>query len=301
MGKRKRKIRIEDFEDQFADYEQLRDYVNHQLVCGRFEIRNRGRRRTTHLYSLPADYWLIEIVPDLNEDELQAEIRHTFPLGSDQTYYLKNLNAYNKRRREIQQLIAWYIQPGQRIIIPEKERFFEIWKNEKFSSDAASRLLKNIGLPPDALCCVRKEDPSARLFGSSTPVVLVVENKDSFWSIRELLEEKQQEFLETGIQGVFYGNGRSVSSSFQDALFCGLLDSSSLFLYWGDLDPAGISIFQKFCERFPALRIEPWVQGYRQMLSLAEQMGGWTYCKEDQSVYCDVFHGGVFWDFFTGQ
>lgn len=303
LKEKKKKIVLEDYEKKFDTFESLRKFVQQQLDSGCWRVR--GKRKTTHICPLPADFWQISLEED--GSELLEEIDQTFPAQFSTDYYIHHWRDYQKHRQAVQDLIAWVQTSRARLkrIIPQKERFYEIWKDEKFSPARAAAILRHLELPEDFLFCQAMPDPVQRLFladpGSLVDTVLITENKDAFCSIRSCMEKGQRVFFGQTLDGVLYGNGRSLYSAVG-----GLVDTpffrltKTRLLYWGDLDWAGIDIFRGFQEKYPMLHIELCKTACLQMLEQAQKQGGWSPCRDDQSKYApSARNAQSFWNCFS--
>jgi hypothetical protein len=111
--------------------------------------------------------------------------------------------------------------------------------------------------------------------------ILIVENKDPFFSIRKLLiSNGEADILGTRISTVVYGAGKGILKSFGDYELCiepYMKAEGCRMFYWGDLDYEGIGIAQSFSQRVseyddaPALRL--FVPAYERMVQKAAESG----------------------------
>ena len=103
-------------------------------------------------------------------------------------------------------------------------------------------------------------------------VLLICENKDIWFNIRRVMfEQKRFTLFGVRLDGVVYGCGNKVSQ--KEALtsythFMGTDDVT--YLYWGDIDRAGLDIYLSLSEGNPDLDIRLFVPAYEEMLHLAQ-------------------------------
>lgn len=73
--------------------------------------------------------------------------------------------------------------------------------------------------------------------------VLIIENKDTFYTVRKYMQETgKNEILGKKIGTVIFGSGKKAVSSFRDFEFTAekyLADSKNRFFYFGDMDYEG--------------------------------------------------------------
>ena len=120
------------------------------------------------------------------------------------------------------------------------ERSFEIWHREKFLDREQG---KNI---------------------------LILENKDPFFSMRNYLLNGHTEIFGAEIGTLIYGAGKGIIRSFQDFDLCAepyMKHPENTIYYFGDLDYEGIGIYENLAEKFRSRwKIIPFVPAYQAML-----------------------------------
>lgn len=129
------------------------------------------------------------------------------------------------------------------------QRAYEIFNDEKALSEhldgSFDRLLKRIGVGNEALHVIDLDKKRLETFipHSSTAPILVVENGDTYESLRYILGKAGRErVLGQQLGGLVYGAGGAVCTP-------GLLDETLAavnyrkghVLYWGDIDRSGVS------------------------------------------------------------
>lgn len=148
------------------------------------------------------------------------------------------------------------------------ERSFQIWQQEKFLAQEGQRLLKNVGLTLDDLNIYETAEPLAYYSVSKeTPQnILIIENKDTFYSLRKYMIEGHQQILGFPMKTLIYAGGKKGIKGFQHfeaSVEPYLLHQANRFYYFGDLDYEGILIFEKLRDHFYC---EPFVLAYEAML-----------------------------------
>ena len=183
---------------------------------------------------------------------------------------------YRKHREPILKLNAYLFSGLPKIPIAKKERSFEIFDEEKQLDDRDFRsLLDRLGLTSETLKYYETPEYCFNDFiprRKSRLRLLICENKDIWFNIRRrMYEDGACEIFGTQIDGVVYGNGNEINA-------CGALKAYTVFLgadevsylYWGDIDRAGLDIFLTLRRNSPDLEIDLFTAAYIEMLRLAE-------------------------------
>lgn len=274
----KKKITLDEISRVYKlkNYHSLVDFIMDKIEVGLIEpIRNSGTNgKTPALYNR---YRIIQLEVDNRdyENELLFQLHSSLKID----YYLKNINKYKEDRKYILQL-SNYISNQKKLLdepVSMNERSFEIWNREKFlQKEGGFRILKNLGLEPDDLNIYDTTEPlSYYSHHKKTPQnVLILENKDTFYSMRRHLIEGNEDILGLPIGTLIYGKGKGIIKSFKDFTFCVepyLSDKSNQIIYLGDLDYEGILIYEQlsavFMDRIP---IKPFSEAYVYMLKKAK-------------------------------
>ncbi len=145
------------------------------------------------------------------------------------------------RKPLLRELNAWFLRNGKPTdMIPLKERALEIWGNEKaVAADPNSRnTLFRGNLPLSAIGAFVPVFPLKfeACLDSSTPVAIISENFDSWWTLQDWNREAKH------YRAVIYGQGRAGQSSAPYLEDIAARTGTSCFEYIGDLDRDGISI-----------------------------------------------------------
>lgn len=240
--------------------------------------------------ALYREYWVLEEQKDYTSllEELKFQIT---PLISVD-FYLKHPDVYAKDRHWVL-MLSEYLKNRQGLLDCREsvnERSFEIWNREKFlSREQGKRILKRCKLEPEALNFYATTEPLAYYSHTrETPQnLLILENKDTFYSMRRHLLGGKETILNWSVGTLIYGAGKGILRSFQDFDLCVepyMREKGNRIYYFGDLDYEGIGIYenlrQLFLERWEIL---PFLPAYGAMLKKAEGAAGLPETKEQQN------------------
>jgi len=152
------------------------------------------------------------------------------------------------------------------------ERSYLLFGDEKaitIPADAAvdgNRILKNLKLTIEDIKAKKTYEPFFyavkeyfSLEGESQAVrtALIVENKDTFWTLHLALTSGELK----NVNMVVYGEGHAIHQKFAYFEMIGG-STSDRYFYFGDLDQEGIHIFNSLRKKFPAYDIKPAVKLY---------------------------------------
>ncbi len=253
----------------------------------------------------PALYHAYKVIP-LEEDYSMYEHEMVYELNSlmDLSYYRKNMSQYVQDRRYIKAL-SYFLDHTKAVLeepISMNERSFEIWGREKYlKQEGGKRLLKNLGIGIERLYIYETAVPLA-YYAHHKRVpqhVLILENMDTFFSMRRYLLEGHSHILGVPIGTLIYGGGKGICKSFKDfswGVEPYLAQKENILLYFGDLDYEGIGIFESLKEAFNEThQILPFKEAYAKMLKkAAKQKKKLPQTKEGQNKHLS----GVFFTFF---
>lgn len=252
--------------------------------------------------ALYREYWLTEERKDYHvlEEELKYQI--TPQISVD--FYLKHPDLYEQDRTWVLLLNDYLKTGGDKLKHQESvnERSFEIWNREKFlSREQGKKILKRCGVRESDLNMYATTEPLA--YYSHTRKIpqnlLILENKDTFYSMRRHLLEGNDRILGIETGTLIYGAGKAVMKSFRDFDLCVepyMKAVENRIYYFGDLDYEGIGIYEGLAEMFDGRwRILPFVPGYEAMLRKAKQIVNLPDPKEQQNQR----NSGLFFSYFT--
>lgn len=209
-------------------------------------------------------------------DEILYKINHNL----DVSKYLKNQSLYEKDRDKILMLSEFLDNDIEKLEkrISMNERSFQIWHREKFlQKEGGKTLIKNLGIDQNFLNFYNTTEPlSYYSRDKKTPQnVLIIENKDTFYSMRNFVISGKT-IIKENISTIIYGGGKSIYRNFEDFDLCVepyLSNKNNKFLYFGDLDYEGILIYEKLSEIFKdEYNIEPFTEGYKKMIEKYKNM-----------------------------
>lgn len=256
--------------------------------------------------ALHQSYWLMEQEPDYHEQIEELQFKMVPAIRTD--YYLNHPDVYRKEEKWVKLLNRYFLEVDGTTQKPVSmnERSFQIWGREKFlQKEQGKQILSHCGVALEQLNVYRTTEPLAYYSGSrKTPqTVLILENKDTFYSMRRHLINGGDRILGEHIGTVIYGAGKGILRSFEDFGFCvepHINDSENRILYFGDLDYEGIGIYERLEELFGRNHsITPFVQAYEKMIQKAEVYGmdflPETSEKQNRNI------SGQFFRFFSGE
>lgn len=193
-------------------------------------------------------------------------------------YYLKNLKTYAEDRVYVQR-VQQYFQKNETVFMESlsyNERSFELFCREKFIlKESGKRILGNLGLSLEDLNCYVTCEPLA-YYSCSKEIpqnVLIVENKDTYYTIRKKLIHGDCMICGKKIGTVIYGAGKGIFRSIHDlhtSVEEYVADPRNIMLYFGDMDYEGIGIYETLATMEKECNIIPLVEAYEKMLDKVE-------------------------------
>lgn len=215
------------------------------------------------------------ILENGNNEKFIEEINFKLFTGFKVDYYRNNLDKYVEHREYILKLSDFlkYKSKFLDITISMNERSFQIWGREKFiQKELGKTIIKNLGLTLDYLNYYETTEPLAysSIDKKSPQNILILENKDTYYTMRKYLFLNGSNILGENIKTVIYGGGKAVNKAFKDfniSVEGYLLDMENSIFYFGDLDYEGIIIYESLYEMFKnKYTIKPFVKGYEKMI-----------------------------------
>ena len=265
----RKRIELATIEQHYElfDYQELYQFIQQALQNGYLEpVKASGSNGKK-----PALYKKYHLITKIeNEEELRQELLFSLSPALKNDYYLNHLKQYELDREAIFKLSDFFQSQRACLQLPTSlnERSFQIWQQEKFLAQEGQRLLKNVGLTLDDLNIYETAEPLAYYSVSKeTPQnILIIENKDTFYSLRKYMIEGHQQILGFPMKTLIYAGGKKGIKGFQHfeaSVEPYLLHQANRFYYFGDLDYEGILIFEKLRDHFYC---EPFVLAYEAML-----------------------------------
>lgn len=219
------------------------------------------------------------IAPVIDYSDYKEELQYRLHSTLKMDYYINNLEKYKQDREYIISL-SNYLDINKDLLsepVSLNERSFEIWGREKFlQKEGGIRILKNLGLTVDRLNIYETTEPlSYYSHNKNIPQnVLILENKDTFYSMRRHLLKGNENILGLPIGTLIYGKGKGIAKSFKDFTYCVepyLSNKSNHIFYFGDLDYEGILIYESLSKVFgDEILIKPYINAYRYMLKKSD-------------------------------
>lgn len=277
-----KRVKLEELaaQQRGESYSELYERIRSELDAGRLmPVKASGKNgKKPALY---LEYWIREEQKDYSELEEELDYRLTPAISVD--YYRRHLPEYEKDRQYVRMLDAFLRGRGDELREPVSvnERSYAIWKQEKFLKKGhGGTILKRCGIEPSDLNYYETSEPLAYYSGSrATPQnLLIVENKDTFYTMRRHLLSGGSAILGMEIGTLIYGAGKGILRSFLDFELCVepyMTHPQNKFYYFGDLDYEGIGIYENLADLFSGrCEIRPFTKAYEEMLQ--KETGGET-------------------------
>lgn len=166
-------------------------------------------------------------------------------------FYKKNGKEFFKVKEKIE-AISRYLNSGDETLLTINERSYELFLDEKFlASDDGKRLLTRIGVTIEDLNCEIAYEPFffySSMSNDKVENILIVENKDIFYSIKKIMQQGLNTWGDIYFQMVIYGEGNKITRSIDYIEEIGVNKEANIY-YFGDFDLEGISIKTRFEQR----------------------------------------------------
>lgn len=229
--------------------------------------------------ALYREYWLVEEEQDISQyaEELNYEIVPA--IATD--YYRSHIEQYIQDRKWVLLLNDYLKNSREKFMtqMSENERSFDIWHREKFlKQEQGRKILKRCGMEAKELHFYRTTEPIAYYSAAKqTPQnLLVIENKDTFYSMRRFLIEGNDTICGERIDTLIYGAGKGIIAAFADFDISGepyMSAPGNRIYYFGDLDYEGIGIYENFAAAYgSSYTVKLFKNAYVRMLAKAERM-----------------------------
>lgn len=256
--------------------------------------------------ALYKEYWIIEKTRD--NSLLIEELSYLYVPSISTDYYLKHLEQYQEDRPWVLLLNQYLKTNREDLKTPQSmnERSFAIWKREKFlKEEQGKKILKRCGISMQMLNLYETTEPlSYYVHTREVPQnMLIVENKDTFYSMRKHLLSGENQIFGISVGTLIYGAGKGILRSFEDFNLCAepyMREKRNTIYYFGDLDYEGIGIYEKLAVLFENhCTIRPFCEAYLKMYEKVEEVGieNLPFMKTGQNQNI----GKLFWIFFNKQ
>lgn len=267
--------------DEIKGMFKLDDYLSlYNKICNSIELGEIEPVKSSNLNGknppLHSRYRIIKKEED--NSALIDELTYKVTVDFDVSYYKKHIDKYKEHREYILKLNDFILNHKEELLNPisMNERAFQIWSMEKFLQKGEGKtILKNLGLSLDFLNYYDTSEPLAYYSASKhiPQKVLIIENKDTYYTLRRHLISKGDNILGEDISTVIYGGGKNINKAFKDFQISVeeyVSNRENEILYFGDLDYEGIVIYEGLCRvNHNNYKITPFVKGYEAMISKA--------------------------------
>lgn len=228
---------------------------------------------------------------------LEEAINYSFHLGFNREFYLNNLKKYEADKVYIEKLADYFRNNKEELLIPMSinERSFRIWGMEKFLKDGMGEgVVKNLGLSLEDLNVYTTPEPFVYFSSQKdrNQKVLIIENKDTWYTMRKLMIEGKTLFFSEPVDTIIYGSGKNIEKSLEDyePTVEEYLLKPSRVMYWGDIDYEGIGIYERLKKRYSEkFHLELFKKAYIAMLELSEKMILPISSEKQNKNIADVF------------
>lgn len=230
--------------------------------------------------ALYREYRIIEEKQDITR--YMEELSYHIVPAISTDYYRSHIDQYIQDRQWVLLLNAYIKNDKEKFMthMSENERSFDIWHREKFlKQEQGKKILKRCGIDADSLNFYRTTEPIAYYTATrETPQnLLIIENKDTFYSMRKALIEGGDTICKEHIGTLIYGAGKGIIAAFSDFDISGepyMTVKGNRIYYFGDLDYEGIGIYENFSAAYgEQYDIRLFKNAYEKMLSKAYAMG----------------------------
>ncbi|MBC3888618.1 hypothetical protein GH810_09885 [Acetobacterium paludosum] len=255
------------------NYDELRAIVNEQIADE--VIMAVGKKNTNGLIPpLHLKYRICNTAEDLSP--YFDEIRHLHP-DLKISEYLANPHLYKMHRHIVLPLSDMLKTRSEtlRHKMSKNERAYSIWHDEKMLDDSKAKSVIAFLEIAERLNYYLTPEPffDFVLRSQKEMTVLIIENKDTWFTFRKLLTKNPEKCCLHGTQldAVLYGEGNKVTKPGGIQAYAdNVLSANVQFLYFGDLDFTGIDLFSRVCKANPGANIKLFAELYQDMLDLTE-------------------------------
>ena len=262
---------------KISEYKKLVELINSLIAENKISpIKNSGGNGKTP--TLHKRYRVI--INEENNEDVLSEINYTLNSKFDTTYYESHIEKYKEHRNHILKLNDFI---NNNSILLEKrismnERSFQIWGREKLiQKGIAKTIMKNLGISLEYLNYYDTSEPLA-YYSSNKSIpqnVLIIENKDTYYTFRNHLINGNNEILGKKIDTLIYGKGKNLKKTFDDFKISveeHVSNELNNFYYFGDLDYEGIIIYEGFYKEFSKeYNLGSFVEGYKKMIDKVKE------------------------------
>lgn len=188
------------------------------------------------------------IVSNFDENELKQELLTSFHQEISVTYYLKNLDKYQDIRGYVKSISDFLkTSDEKKYFLSANERSYELFGDEKFLCGRRGKsLLINLKISYKDLYCFETFEPFFHigLAKNEHENILIVENLDTFFSLKKLYNENVCSWNGIDFSMIVYGEGNKITKSFCHLDELNVPENVNIY-YFGDFDREGINIYHR--------------------------------------------------------
>ena len=264
-------------------YQSQYDHILSLIEKGRIKpvLASGKNGRKPALYR---EYWILETDEERQRKAerwkaFKEELEYGLSPSIQIDYYRAHPDIYEAERPWVLMMDRYLKEKREKLHLTESmnERSFEIWGREKFlKEEQGKRVCRHMGISLEMLNLYETTEPLA--YYSHTKSVpqnlLIIENKDTFYTMRRHLLGGGKTILGLETGTLIYGAGKQILRSFFDFSLCMepyVNYAENKIYYFGDLDYEGIGIYEDLCQRFRNEReIIPFKEAYLAMMDKVE-------------------------------
>lgn len=249
--------------DDYLDFVDTVKSLNSSNIINGIGCTFNGRKPALH-----SKYRIIK--EDIDYSEFIDEINYTLTPKIDKTYLKKNIKYYIENRDNIIKINNFILFNLEKLntSISINERSFQIFGKEKELRKSKS-LIKKLGLEENFFNYYETSEPIAYYSKSkkSPQNILIIENKDTFYTIRKYIKEEDNCVLGLKIDTVIYGGGKSKIPSLKEFKYYTedyISNPNNSFYYFGDVDYEGIVIYESYKNKtLDEIDLKPFTSAYK--------------------------------------
>lgn len=236
-----------------------KDIICPVLSSGKYR-RGKGLFVRYHICKPKSSEDYLRKLKSFHPDMIMNKYRTNPELFYQDEKYLRSFDKYIKQQN-LEEIIS--------VSLSINERSYQIFREEKYLTDKGRHFLSRIGYSLEKLNCIKSLEPfmSFNIYrGQETLNVLIVENLDTYYSIKRVFAKGLRILCDIEFSLLIYGEGNKITNSFQ------LIEDENMdsvpiqCWYFGDLDRQGIEIYGSLCEKFQDYFIVPMTFLYEQLL-----------------------------------
>ncbi|MFO7886801.1 MAG: DUF2220 family protein [Eubacteriales bacterium] len=210
-----------------------------------------------------------------NLDYLKVDILSLHPLINNNRY-INNLEKFNRDKEYIKDLDDYLKNKNNlKYRFTANERSYEIFNDEKFLlSKRGENILRYLNIELEDLNCYKTDESFFYILEKKDKTTaLIIENKDTYTTLYKLFIEKEGlDLFNYKINLLIYGEGKKIINSFKYVEDIVETNSIEIVLYFGDIDPEGLRIYEKLYEKYLNYSIIPFEEMYDLLIEKSKDL-----------------------------